>query len=858
MDPRPALLFPPPSRSQLTKKSGGASQLHLPSSARQVEALALQFERLEHAFEAKRIGLAGSVAGATPEQVVVLEIAGTVENFVRAVKRVFGIEWLAEWSEEDIPPDEDFYQEGGKPGRTINGRVFLLMTDQRAMSEILRLWNDFQQGKTLPRNFGSWLQIFRHLRNVRLWGPEDRVRDTGLQELVELQRQQGAEYIRFEAELWFSESPNVRANRQRQVQEALDRDGGHAINWSIIPEIGYHAVLGQLPVRSVASFFSDNPDAQIVLSSHVMYLRPIGQTAVVAPTDEPQNLEMDFKSLPLPTGDPVIALFDGFPLANHEVLQGRVIIDDPDGWEGRYPATERNHGTAMASLIVAGDLNDRDIPLPRPIYVRPVLLPASGFAGSEERMPTDVLPLDLLLRSVRRLFDGDGTAPPVGRSVRVINFSLGDPDQQFDRHVTAWGRFFDWIAWKYNVLVVVSAGNHVETIELDFPSGSLSTLSPSDIEKAVLSAMSQEAHVRRLLVPAEGVNVLTVAASHSDSVTSPIASHMVDVLSKASLPSPINRVGFGYRRAVKPEILAAGGRQPYAESRISRSGNVEIRPLSSASTAPGQRVAAPGVRPGDLTSSRHTRGTSNAAALTSRYAGLTLDRILQLRDYNDVGIDSKCVSAVLKALIVHCASWQDAFEVLQQSALAKVDRRRHRDHATRFLGYGTIDPARLLACTDQRVTVIGWGSFTREGGLDFQLPLPPSLSGKRVWRRLTLTLAWLTPIAPGNLAYRCAALSFSPPVDKLDLSRKEADWQAAQRGTVQHEILEGERATAFVYGDTLTISVVCREQAGGLRLRHAPFGLIATLEVAEETGIPVYEEIRQRIRPRVSIPISSR
>src|SRR6185503_10241665 len=104
--------------------------------------------------------------------------------------------------------------------------------------------------------------------------------------------------------------------------------------------------------------------------------------------------------------------------------------------------------------------------LNRPIYVRPVMRPSYSFLGAVEKMPEDILPLDLIHRSVRRMFEGEGTQPPTCPTARVINFSLGDPTRQFLRHVSAWGRLFDWLSWKYGVLIVVSAGNHTDPMEL--------------------------------------------------------------------------------------------------------------------------------------------------------------------------------------------------------------------------------------------------------------------------------------------------------------------------------------------------------------------------------------------------------
>jgi len=76
-----------------------------------------------------------------------------------------------------------------------------------------------------------------------------------------------------------------------------------------------------------------------------------------------------------------------------------------------------------------------------------------------------------------------------------------------------------------------------------------------------------------------------------------------------------------------------------------------------------------------------------------------------------------------------------------------------------------------------------------------------------------------------------------------------------QRGTVQHEILDGEQATAFVDGQALSIQVNCRAQTGTLE-EEIPYGLAVSLEVTEGIEIPIYDEIRERLR--VGIPIEAR
>ena len=159
---------------------------------------------------------------------------------------------------------------------------------------------------------------------------------------------------------------------------------------------------------------------------------------------------------------------------------------------------------------------------------------------------------------------------------------------------------------------------------------------------------------------------------------------------------------------------------------------------------------------------------------------------------------------------------------------------------------------RVLGCTEQRATMLGFGQLSNGAAHVFRLPLPPSLGARSEWRRLTVTLAWLSPISASNQKYRNARLWFDISKDKLTLTRKNADGNAVQRGTVQHEIFEGQSADPFIDGEGLEIKVNCREDAGKIE-KPVAYGLIVSLEVAEGVDIAVYNEIRTRIAPVIQI-----
>ncbi len=207
-------------------------------------------------------------------------------------------------------------------------------------------------------------------------------------------------------------------------------------------------------------------DVELVQCEQVQFFRASGQMAASLSDDGQEEDDPVPPDRPA-VGNPVIALFDGLPLQAHRRLQGRLIVDDPDDFEEDYPAARRGHGTAMASMILHGDLSAREAPLPRPLYVRPILRPdPRDGRGEDEVVDEGALVVDLLHRAVRRLFEGEGDEPAVAPDVAVINLSVGIRDRPFDQVLSPLARLLDWLAWRYKVLFVVSAGNHPRRITL--------------------------------------------------------------------------------------------------------------------------------------------------------------------------------------------------------------------------------------------------------------------------------------------------------------------------------------------------------------------------------------------------------
>lgn len=835
-----------------------------PTQAQQRKRLAGRFRALEERFGS----IQADLGGVDPEQVIVLETVGSVTKFQNAVKKIPGIEWLADFETDIAEPDPGFLADG-TDAQELPGSLFVVVGNRAAYNELLKRWRAWCRAKDekLPHGFGPLAEVFKLLQDVRPWGPKDRVAATGVVGYWERGLAAQQANIRFEAELWYRGGKLKRDEAFGRLSAIVNQAGGQCIKRALIDEIEYDGVLLDLPaeaVRQAVDALRVDQETALLRLTDVKYFAPMGQACVTPIAEGETSLPPE---KPLPTGDPVLALLDGLPLSNHAALRDRLNLDDPDGFAARYEDREHYHGTAMASLIVHGELDGDEEALASKLYVRPLMHPGDADIDGkrQERFPPDELAVDLVRRAVTRLFEQDGDLPPVAPTVKVINLSVGDAAHLFDRHVSPWARLLDWLSWHYKILFVVSAGNHLNDLSIPSPPGLIAQMSDDDLRGHTIRAMVDQRVERRLLSPAESVNALTVGALHAQIGTAGNTARLVDLLRGAALPSPVSSVASGFRKAIKPEILVPGGTRFYSPKLQANNAESCEFEIVNASGQPGQLVASPGGTAVPPTHAVRVSGSSNAAAITTRRAAHLIARIEELR--NEPGgevLDDKRTAVIVKAMLVHGASWGEAYEfingVFDDTDDGAKRRWRIKRACAQLFGYGIADFERGTVCTDQRVIMLGCEELSAEEGHDYQVPLPPALSAQPVRRRLAITLAWLTPVNPRHRNYCVSDLWFDPPTTQLQLKRVDVDHHAVKRGTVQHEVLESEKIVAIAEGDSMSIRVNCRADAGVKLPAPVPYALMVSLETARGLEVSVYQQVRialdrlrevTRVRPRV-------
>lgn len=849
---QPFLFLPPHTVANKQKRGGGGTTLHKPSAAQQKARLDAKF----HSITAGLSSVQASTDGIEPEEVIVFETLGdSIEGFAQAAAKIEGMEWVAELELEDVPPVHGF-SFSGKPTEPLGCRLYAVFSNQQAMQKLLGLWNDWHKEpkKDARRGYGPFKNLFEHLRDIRRWDVKDRLEDLSIYQDWEVFLESSEETHRFEIELWCRADEESRRKAFQQVKAIIDSAKGQVITQCVRPEILYHGLLVELPkpvLKEVVQAIVEKRSTRLLLSQEVMFFKPHVQAVTLKQKPGAESVEEPLLACSsATTREPVIALFDGLPLENHSAYQGMLVIDDPDNLSAQYHSpTSQLHGTSMASLIVRGDLEVDEDQLARAIYVRPIFVSKDfGNGIVAERLPDNALIVDLVYRAVHRLFEADDSP---AKQIKVINFSIGDDRYVFLRQISPLARMLDWLAWKYQVLFIVSAGNQRGQIEI--PQREAHTEEKSKLRELALKAIYENRKHRRLYSPAEAINVITVGALHQDNVNANWPDRRIDLLQEFKGTSPIGTVCSGFLRSIKPDVMMPGGRQLYSASPIAS--DKSIYSIAASTKHPGLKVAAPGNALTALSNAEYSRGTSNATALATRAAAQAYESLLSLNSPEENVIPATVMSCMLRTLLVHSASWPEAESILLRNLFCDQSMHwsKQRSIISQFLGFGQIQPAKASACTEQRATALGWGEISKDQGHVYSFPLPPCLASTKTKRRLTVTLSWFSPINPKHRKYRKALLWFTLADNLIGVKSKETDDKASQRGTVKHQVYEGEQAKVFSDGDSIKIQVNCDSDAGEFE-GVVQYALAVSLEVAEGLAVPLYQQVKERIK----VPVAPR
>jgi hypothetical protein len=833
----PDVTGPPPNRPVLFGSvgqprsvkvtGGGSAKVAFRNEGNRTRRLGERFEEAMADF-GTQIALSQSLHATDPQLVLVFEALDEQTDLGKVADRL-GFEILNE-SEGSMTPTDDFGFISDSPrDPEIKTCLHAVCLTQSAMTRLLGLWNEWTRTGRVERGYGPLKELFSHLKDVRPWGPADRLKAIDWDQYFAERLPDQLHTL--EIELWYRKSPVLRQRAQSEVEGLVRAAGGTVLTSATIGAVGYHGIKCTVPEDFVQKLAQrEFAQVQVVKSANVMYLRLSGQTVRI----ESPSTEAKTPDVPMPTGAPVVCLLDGVPAANHPLLSGRVIVHDPDDLSSDSENTveDRKHGTWMASTVVWGDRGANEAPLNRPVLVRPILSPTADTVDRIEEIKANDLTPDLMQRIFRELYediDGQNAAAP---EIVVINLSVGDPTTPFDSVLSSWARTLDWLSFRYGVLVVVSAGNYGELPLGPLNSDSIQELKGEDRRESILAAQHQDQANRRLLSPSEAINALTVGAMHDDASDLKPVGYVFDPSDGLPTVSPVSALGGGYRRSIKPEVTAPGGRVLFTSPVIPK-GSLTI--ARATAKGPGIRVAS-----STIGQESFTTGTSPAAALVTRQASRLHDALDEI--VNGVPLSRHERAVAIKALLAHGARHPEGFK----SDSLPVEK---------AIGFGSINRDYSLGCSRNEAVILYLGSLGAAEEQDLLLPLPEGLNVRET-KRITATLAWLSPVNWQHRQYRRAAMSFTKPTGtpKLDSPVDLSDDDAKRgSGTIKHLTWETEKAFATGQGSNVALKVKCLEQAGGLGGERIPYAVALSLWVAPTLNIDVYTQVRQQVMPQVTV-----
>lgn len=835
---KPFLRLNNPAPSERRRGGGGGGTKRSFSRSDQIKAHGPVFRNLRNVLDAEKPALAlhANPQALAPERLLVLEVTGSIQNFASAVARIDGLEFSGE---EELTADE----------LDKDPEIYLLVPQLAALREIVSLWEGWAETGQLPNGYAPWRDVFVHLRTIRAWGPSDRVSiDNRAYFEAVVDGAPDDFLVRVELELVFRQAAAARTQIEKTITEAVAEAGGALIHRSEHTAFAYHAVLADVPAREIRRIAALDPQS-LAGADPIAAIVP---QSVGAPIDTGDNVGLTV--VPPEPGDeaPIAAVFDAVPLQAHPLLAGRIVVDDPIDLEAKAVGS-RVHGTAMASLAVHGDLNDPPSPISRRIYFRPVMYaPAFG----DELFDNDRLVVDVIVEAITRMREGGGS------QVFIVNLSLGDRTRPFSGKISTWGRALDYLAYRFGILFLVSAGNIGERIPVNgfANEAAFHAALPPDRNKAVLLALDGLKADRRLLAPADSLNALTVGAWHRDAVTLPFggASPFMPYSSQ-EMPNLSSRLGLGHRRSTKPDILVAGGRQPARFDPMSQEMALLSHPLPSRFW--GLKVAAPAVDAG--TATHFTIGTSGANALATHTAHRIFDALERAYPQLIGPMPFAERAALIKAMLVHSSSWREAETFIRPvvDPTGKMHHEHWRREVCRHLGYGFMDPDDAVACADDRATLWATGSLASEEAIVFDVPLPTIVGNQPDHREFRATLAWMAPVRPGHLAYRAVKLKIASleteslrSVGVATTTGQPSNSQS-EGGTIIHRRWHDAKTGDLSDGHTLPLQIQ-REKDQGLPIDDpVPFGIAITIEMPGAAQI--YNEVRDSIalKPQVRVPV---
>jgi hypothetical protein len=432
--------------------------------------------------------------------------------------------------------------------------------------------------------------------------------------------------------------------------------------------------------------------------------------------------------LPMET-DPVVCVLDSGVVSGHPLLRGWV-VEERDFDTGEGTAADLNgHGTAVAGLVVYGDVATclaRNEWVPHVQICSAKILrddPGFGEAGSGRVVFPEENRIERVVEEAIRYFAG-------ARGCRIFNLSVGNEDE-----IYTGGRQFplaeklDELARELDIVIVVSAGNCSSP---PIPEG-------TETREQFQSAVAQQLRAggQRICNPATAALAITVGAvSRYDALGNYGGDRLAlrDAIpgSPAGAPAPFTRTGPGYapdgkKSSVKPELVHYGGN---AAMQVVAGGAPRWNRSHLLLGEPTLRREEGGRFVGAVS------GTSFAAPHVSYAAAAALRGL-------EESFGRAPSSNLVRALVGSSTGCPPC-----GTGWLGTERER-----LRTVGYGLPDVESLLWSNEHKVALLAEDSIADDTLHVFRVPVPGSFLSERGRRGVTVALAFDPPVRGSRKEY---------------------------------------------------------------------------------------------------------
>lgn len=425
------------------------------------------------------------------------------------------------------------------------------------------------------------------------------------------------------------------------------------------------------------------------------------------------------------SNSPSILLFDSGITPKHPLIENALKVYD-SFIDGNPGFDDSGHGMIVAGIALYGDLGS---------CIKMKKFKPDGFLYSIKVLDSaDDFDNNLLVSQIKSTLkqytDQDA-------NIKIVNLSLGDRGSENGTILIDNHRQFllaaelDNLVYEYrnnkkqDLIFVISAGNNF--IDDPVPGRYPDYYTNSDF---------------RIICPSTAINAITVGSiSEGVGVSSPYAEKEMIFGRYKGFPSAFTRVGFGFNKSIKPELVEIGGDQ--------------INPRNISASADNCGVGVIGLN-NDIKSGYFSTafGTSISAAkisnliakLWSKYPTYSSDLIKSLI-VNSAFIPETCISCSQKTLVTPNGYYRcEEFD---------------EEMVKRVYGYGIPNLDNILSSDNNRVILLDDSDIGLNDVVFYKLPLPSEFFNTPGEKEISISLSYAPKVRVTREVYQCCTLKFN-------------------------------------------------------------------------------------------------